>query len=68
VPESQKIAPLFELMREQRNHMSLVADEYGQLSGMKTWMQTRFPDYSCKGWSVCRRWETGLSKVDTILR
>ena len=36
VPESQKIAPLFELMREQRNHMSLVVDEYGQLSGIVT--------------------------------
>jgi CBS domain containing-hemolysin-like protein len=36
VSESQKIAPLFELMREQRNHMSLVVDEYGQLSGIVT--------------------------------
>jgi CBS domain containing-hemolysin-like protein len=34
--ESQKIAPLFEQMREQRNHMSLVVDEYGQLSGIVT--------------------------------
>jgi CBS domain containing-hemolysin-like protein len=36
VPESQKIAPLFEMMREQRNHISLVVDEYGQLSGIVT--------------------------------
>ena len=36
VPESQKIAPLFEIMREQHNHMSLVVDEYGQLSGIVT--------------------------------
>ncbi len=34
VPESQKIAPLFELMRQQRNHLALVVDEYGQLSGI----------------------------------
>jgi CBS domain containing-hemolysin-like protein len=36
VPESQKIAPLFELMRDERNHMALVVDEYGQLSGIVT--------------------------------
>ncbi len=36
ISESQKIAPLFEIMREQRNHMSLVVDEYGQLSGIVT--------------------------------
>tara|TARA_R110001592_G_scaffold343029_2_gene633231 strand:+ start:9878 stop:11203 length:1326 start_codon:yes stop_codon:yes gene_type:complete len=36
VPETQKSAVLFELMREQRNHIALVVDEYGQLSGIVT--------------------------------
>lgn len=36
VPETQKSAVLFDLMREQRNHIALVVDEYGQLSGIVT--------------------------------
>ena len=36
VPESQKVAFLFERMREHRTHMALVIDEYGELSGIVT--------------------------------
>lgn len=36
IPESQKTAALFETMREQRNHLALVVDEYGKLSGVVT--------------------------------
>lgn len=36
IPESQKTASLFDLMREQRNHLALVVDEYGKLSGIVT--------------------------------
>lgn len=36
VPESQKIARLFDSMRQHRAHMALVMDEYGTLSGIVT--------------------------------
>lgn len=36
IPESQKTASLFDLMREQRNHLALVVDESGKLSGIVT--------------------------------
>lgn len=36
VPESQKTSALFEMMREQRNHLALVVDEYGKLRGIVT--------------------------------
>jgi len=36
VPESQKVAHLFDVMRSKRAHMALVADEYGNLSGIVT--------------------------------
>lgn len=36
IPESQKTAALFDTMREQRNHLALVVDEYGKLSGVVT--------------------------------
>jgi CBS domain containing-hemolysin-like protein len=36
VPESQKVARLFDAMRSKRAHMALVADEYGDLVGIIT--------------------------------
>jgi len=36
VPETQKIAPLFDTMRSERAHISLVVDEYGELTGIVT--------------------------------
>ena len=36
VPESQRIAKLFELMRIRRAHMACVVDEYGAFSGVIT--------------------------------
>jgi CBS domain containing-hemolysin-like protein len=36
VPESQKIARLFESMRSNRAHMTFVVDEYGELAGIIT--------------------------------
>jgi len=36
VPETQRIAPLFELMRQKQAHMALVIDEYGELAGIVT--------------------------------
>jgi CBS domain containing-hemolysin-like protein len=36
VPESQKIAQLFDSMRTHRAHMALVMDEYGGLAGIVT--------------------------------
>lgn len=36
VPETQKVASLFETMRSHRAHMSLVVDEYGELAGIVT--------------------------------
>jgi len=36
VPETQKISRLFDSMRTERNHMSLVVDEYGKLIGIVT--------------------------------
>jgi CBS domain containing-hemolysin-like protein len=36
LPESQKIAQLFDTMRQHRAHMALVMDEYGTLAGMVT--------------------------------
>ncbi|MGB5324539.1 MAG: hemolysin family protein [Pseudomonadales bacterium] len=36
VPERQKIAQLFEQMRQDRNHIALVVDEYGQFAGIVT--------------------------------
>ncbi|MCW9048153.1 MAG: hemolysin family protein [Gammaproteobacteria bacterium] len=36
VPESQKVAHLFDVMRSKRAHMALVADEYGKLTGIVT--------------------------------
>lgn len=36
VPESQKIAQLFDSMRSHRAHMALVMDEYGGLAGIVT--------------------------------
>jgi len=36
VPESQKVAHLFDVMRSKRAHMALVADEYGSLTGIIT--------------------------------
>jgi len=36
VPESQKVARLFDAMRAKRAHMALVADEYGDLAGIIT--------------------------------
>ncbi|MFC1665999.1 hemolysin family protein [Pseudomonadota bacterium] len=36
VPESQKVARLFDVMREEHAHMALVVDEYGDLAGIIT--------------------------------
>ena len=36
IPESHRIAMLFETMRGQRDHMALVVDEYGQFIGLVT--------------------------------
>jgi len=36
VPESQKLAQLFEAMRADRAHMACVVDEYGELTGIVT--------------------------------
>ena len=36
VPESLKLGPLFDTMRSQRAHMSLVVDEYGDFVGVVT--------------------------------
>ncbi len=36
IPESHRIAMLFETMRSQRDHMALVVDEYGQFIGLVT--------------------------------
>jgi len=36
VPESQKVAQLFDVMRSKRAHMALVVDEYGHLVGIIT--------------------------------
>lgn len=36
VPESQKVARLFDVMRAKRAHLALVADEYGDLVGIIT--------------------------------
>ena len=36
VPHTQKIAPLFDTMRADRAHISLVVDEYGELIGIVT--------------------------------
>ena len=36
VPESQRVAELFDLMREQRAHMAFMVDEYGKLAGIVT--------------------------------
>jgi CBS domain containing-hemolysin-like protein len=36
VPESQKVARLFDAMRSKRAHLALVADEYGDLVGIIT--------------------------------
>lgn len=36
VPDSQKVARLFETMRSERAHMALVVDEYGVLTGVVT--------------------------------
>ena len=34
VPETQRVAELFDLMREQRAHMAFMVDEYGKLAGI----------------------------------
>ena len=36
VPETQKVAHLFDVMREERDHIALVVDEYGTLIGIVT--------------------------------
>lgn len=36
VPETQKVAHLFDIMRAERDHMALVVDEYGALIGIVT--------------------------------
>jgi len=36
VPDTQKVAHLFDVMREQRAHIALVVDEYGALIGLVT--------------------------------
>lgn len=36
VPETQKVADLFDIMRAERDHMALVVDEYGALIGIVT--------------------------------
>ncbi len=36
VPEAQKVAQLFQLMRMRRAHMAIVVDEYGSFSGIVT--------------------------------
>ena len=36
VPETQRVAELFELMRVKRAHMALIIDEYGELAGAIT--------------------------------
>jgi CBS domain containing-hemolysin-like protein len=36
VPEKQKLSPLFEQMRQDRNHIAIVVDEYGSFSGIVT--------------------------------
>jgi CBS domain containing-hemolysin-like protein len=36
VPETQRVAELFDLMRQKRAHMAFVVDEYGQMSGVVT--------------------------------
>lgn len=36
VPETQKVAHLFDVMREERAHIALVVDEYGALIGIVT--------------------------------
>lgn len=36
VPETQKVAHLFDIMRAKRDHIALVVDEYGTLNGIVT--------------------------------